>query len=242
MDFKVGVDLTWFMMVGLLTVVLSHEIFPRLVENLSTFSYWMMGFVSVLGLYASVVVHELAHSIVGRRYGMQFEWITMWMLGGIARAGSSLISPKKEFVMVAAGPLSNLILCGLLYLFVLLGSFMGLGEVYNGIVFYLVIMNAFIAAFNLLPAFPVDGGRILHSVLWAVSKSQYTATLIAGAIGMGFGFSLIILGFGRLLGLPIGGFFYSLIGFFITVSAYGHIKQEFQSRRIDYPNISNQKD
>ena len=212
LGFEVKVDITWTILALLVTWTLALGFFPERYENLTTVTYWWMGVIGALGLFASIVFHELCHSLVARRNGLPMEGITLFIFGGVAEMHEEPASPKAELWMAVAGPLSSILLALIFYLASLAGKAGALPLPVTGVISYLALINGILAGFNLLPAFPLDGGRILRAILWMRSGSLRLATRIASGIGSGFGTLLIILGvFSVLFGSFIGGIWWFMI-------------------------------
>jgi Zn-dependent protease/CBS domain-containing protein len=189
--FKIRLDLSWFVVAVLITWSLAADFFPRTYEGLAATAYWVMGAAGALLLFASVVAHELSHALVARRFGVEMRGITLFLFGGVAEMADEPPSPRAEFWVAVAGPIASLVLGGLF--FVAAGALTLPPEV-AGVLAYLATINVLLAVFNLVPAFPLDGGRILRSVLWRWKDSLRWATRVTSAIGAGFGFVLIGLG------------------------------------------------
>lgn len=218
--FGVRLDLSWLILALLVTWSLAEGLFPQQYPDLPGFIYWLMGLLGALGLFASIVFHEFCHSLVARHYGLPMKGITLFIFGGIAEMGEEPRSPKTEFLMAAAGPAASLLLALIFYLAWGQGQRLAWGDLTNGITGYLAFINVLLAAFNLLPAFPLDGGRILRSALWHWQGDLRRATRRASGIGSGFGIVLILFGLMNVFGGNlIGGMWYCLIGFFLRGAA-----------------------
>jgi Zn-dependent protease/CBS domain-containing protein len=185
-----------------------------------------MGVLGAIGLFASIIFHEFCHSLVARRYGLQMKGITLFIFGGIAEISEEPASPKTEFLMAGAGPVSSLVLALVFYLLWLLGKSLAWPDPAVGIVGYLTFINVLLALFNLVPAFPLDGGRILRSALWHWKGDLRRATRTATRIGSGFGMGLIFFGILNAIGGNlIGGMWYFLIGLFLRGAATNSYRQ-----------------
>jgi Zn-dependent protease/predicted transcriptional regulator len=214
--FKVGIDITWFILAVLITWSLAKGLFPHYFEGFSNATYWWMGAAGALGLFVSIVFHEFCHSIVARSFGLPMKGITLFIFGGIAEMNEEPESPKSEFFMAVVGPVSSVVLGGIFYLTQRGGRLINWPEPINAVLLYLAWINVILAGFNLVPAFPLDGGRILRSILWATKKNLRWATRIASGFGSAFGIFLIVLGvMSFIAGNFIGGLWYFLIGMFI---------------------------
>jgi Zn-dependent protease/predicted transcriptional regulator len=218
--FEVGIDWSWIILAILIAWSLSVGFFPFRFKNLSTETYWLMGIAGAFGLFFSIVFHEMCHSLVARKYGMPMKGITLFIFGGVAEMGEEPPTPKAEFMMAIIGPISSIVIGIVFYGIYFVGRQNGWSEPINGVVQYLAFINGLLAAFNLIPAFPLDGGRVLRSILWGLKKNLRSATRISSKIGSAFGIFLIILGaFQFLRGNFIGGMWWFLIGMFLRGAA-----------------------
>ncbi len=216
LDFQVRLDPSWIILAVLITWTLANGVFPAHYGNLSRASYWWMGAAGALGLFASIVFHELCHSLVARRYGLAMRGITLFIFGGVAEMDEEPKSPRAEFLMAAAGPLSSFLLALGFYYASTVGAIAGLPLQINGTARYLALINAMLAIFNLIPGFPLDGGRVLRSILWGWTGNLRWATRVASQIGSGFGTLIFVLGiFNVLAGNLVGGLWWFLIGMFL---------------------------
>ena len=214
--FKVNIDISWVILAVLVTWSLAQGLFPHYFECFKKSTYWWMAAASALGLFISIIFHEFCHSMVARKFGMPMNGITLFIFGGVAEMNEEPESPKSEFFTAVAGPVSSIVLSGMLFLVYGGGTLLKWPEAVNGVVAYLAWLNLILACFNLVPAFPLDGGRILRSILWGVKKNLRWATRVASGFGGAFGFFLIILGVVAFIGGNfIGGMWYFLIGMFI---------------------------
>ena len=218
--FEVSIDLSWIIIAILIAWSLSTGFFPFQYKNLSTQVYWVMGIIGAVGLFFSIIAHEFCHSLVARRSGMPMKGITLFIFGGVAEMGDEPPSAKDEFLIAVVGPLSSIAIAVIFYGIYQLGRASGWPQAVIGVVAYLSMINGLLAVFNLVPAFPLDGGRILRSILWGWKGNLRWATRISSLIGGGFGIFLIIMGFIRILsGNFIGGMWLGLIGLFIQSAA-----------------------
>jgi Zn-dependent protease len=227
LGFEVRIDLSWIIIAGLVTWSLAAGLFPYLYHGLSAETYWVMGGVGAVGLFASIILHEFCHSVVARKFGMTMKGITLFIFGGVAEMGDEPPTARAEFWMAVVGPLSSLFIGGVCYLIYLGGRQGGWPLPVYGVIYYLAYINALLAGFNLIPAFPLDGGRILRSILWGLKDNLRWATRISSAIGSGFGIFLIILGVLEVVlrGNLIGGMWWFLIGMFLRGAAQASYQQ-----------------
>ena len=224
--FSVRIDASWLIIVVLVTWSLAEGLFPVMYENLPTMTYWWMGIAGALGLFAAIIFHELSHSLVARRYGLHMKGITLFLFGGVAEMAGEPPSAKAEFMMAIAGPISSVLLALGFYGIYVVAIRAGWSVSIIGVVGYLAIINVILVAFNLIPGFPLDGGRMLRSALWYWKNNLRWATRIASQIGEGFGMVLILLGILKVIvaGNFIGGMWLCLIGMFLR----GAARQSYQ--------------
>jgi Zn-dependent protease/CBS domain-containing protein len=214
--FEVKIDLSWLILAFLVTWSLASALFPFYYKDLSTSAYWWMGIAGALGLFFSIVFHELFHSLVARRFGMPMKGITLFVFGGVAEMDEEPPSAKAEFYMSIMGPISSIFLGFVFWGIYALGKSSGWSTPVTGVFSYLRWINWILAGFNLLPAFPLDGGRVLRSALWRWKNNLSWATRISSQIGKGFGLLLILLGVLNIFrGAFVGGMWWVLIGFFM---------------------------
>jgi Zn-dependent protease len=182
--FEVRVDLSWLIIAFLIVWSLAQGFFPYQHKGLSSTTYLWMGIVGALGLFASIVFHELWHSLIARRVGLHMKGITLFVFGGVAEMDEEPPNAKAEFLMAIAGPLSSIVLGFIFYVFY--STFKGLPVPVEGVVRYLALINWILAGFNLLPAYPLDGGRVLRSALWFWKGDLRWATRIASQSGSAY--------------------------------------------------------
>ncbi|MGH7528965.1 MAG: site-2 protease family protein [Gemmatimonadales bacterium] len=216
----IRLDLSWFVVALLIAWSLATGLFPQVAPGLSPRAYWVMGVTGALGLFASILLHEFSHAWVARRHAIPIEGITLFIFGGVAEMGGEPPSPKAEFRMAAAGPVVSIVLGGLLLGLTALLD--GGPPLISGVLGYLGFINLVLAAFNLVPAFPLDGGRILRSALWHWKQDLRWATRIAARLGTGFSVVLMLLGVVRVVsGDFVGGMWSFLIGMFLRQASQG---------------------
>lgn len=224
--FKVRVDASWLIIAVLVTWSLAAGIFPREYHGLSAVSFWLMGGLGALGLFLSIIFHEFFHSLVARRLGLAMNGITLFVFGGVAEMSEEPESPRVEFLMAAAGPAASIVLGALFYAGYSAGLKAGWPPQLQGVLSYLASINWVLAVFNLLPAFPLDGGRILRAALWRWKKNLALATHRASTIGTGFALLMIVTGVVNLLfGNVLSGLWLFLIGMFLKRAAEASYRQ-----------------
>jgi Zn-dependent protease len=207
----VGLDFSLLLIAGLLTLSLAAERFPNEFPGQPTAAYWIVGLVTAGLFFASVLAHEIAHSLVARRHGVQVDGITLWMLGGVAKLGGESPTAGAELRIAAAGPATS----GALAL-----SALGAPGLLGSALAWLALINGILALFNLIPAAPLDGGRILSALLWFRHGNRYRAAATAAQVGVVFGWLLVGVGaVGWLAGLGFGGLWTALIGWFLVSAA-----------------------
>ena len=228
--FTVWIDATWLILAALLTWTLALGIFPALVPQLSYAAYWWMGVAGAIGLFISIVLHELSHAVVARRYDMPITGITLFIFGGVAELRNEPTNAKAEFLMAIAGPIASMVIGAVLLAITATGGSAMPRPVF-GVLNYLGQINWILALFNLVPAFPLDGGRILRAALWGWKKDFARATHIAAGAGQVFGLALILYGAVRFVaGDLVGGIWLFFIGLFMHGAA-GAARQEVALRR-----------
>lgn len=217
--FSVRLDPSWFIVAVLATSNLATQLFPAQNPGLPRSTYWWMGAAGALLLFASVVVHELAHSLVARRYGVPMRGITLFLFGGVAEMSAEVPHPKAEFWIAIAGPAMSLAIALASLGLGATGQDLGWPLPLVGVLTYLGQVNAMLVAFNLVPAFPLDGGRVLRSILWRWKGSLRQATRISSQIGSGFGFLLIAIGVLLVVQGNWSGLWFFLLGLFLRNAA-----------------------
>jgi len=231
-DFKIKIDLSWIFIALLVAWSLASGYFPAVYEGLPQATYWSMGIVGAIGLFFSIVFHELAHSLVARRYGIMIRGITLFIFGGVAEMETEPKNARGEFMMAIAGPLSSLFLGVVFALLSSAGQQLNAPAALYGILSYLAFFNIIIAVFNMVPAFPLDGGRVLRAALWHKSGDIRWATQIASNAGIGFGYILMALGILNFVsGNFLVGLWWFLIGIFVQNAAAAHF-QRLRMRRV----------
>lgn len=224
--FQIKVDISWLIIAALVTWSLAVGFFPHYLEGLRTIDYWILAVLGALGLFFSIVFHEFWHSYVARKFGVPIKGITLFVFGGVAEMEDDPKTPKSEFWIAIAGPLSSFFLAAFFYLIFNLAGNMGLEQGFVSVFMYLALINLILAIFNLIPAFPMDGGRILRAILWHTQKDLRWATQTAAKGGSIFGFVLMGLGLLNILtGNLVGGLWYFVIGIFIRFVAQNSYRQ-----------------
>jgi Zn-dependent protease len=215
----IGINYTWFIVFVLVTLTLATGYFPSRYPDWSSAGYVSMGLLTSLLFFASVVIHELAHSVVALAWGIPVKSITLFIFGGVASIGREPDRPLSEFLIALAGPASSMLLAvgfGLLWL---AGEVVGVAAL-SGLGFYLATINLFLALFNMVPGFPLDGGRVFRSLVWAWTGNMNRATRWAANTGRAIAV-LMIVGGGVLFltGNWSSGLWLAFIGWFLDNAA-----------------------
>lgn len=221
---SIFVHFTWFFVFALVTLSLVDR-FSGTYPKLSPVTHWMIGVITSLLFFISVLIHEMAHSLLARKLGQKVRAITLLIFGGISEIEGNPTEPKTEIWVALVGPLSSL----------------GLGAVFGGVWYltrntfpvmggvsgWLAIINIFLGGFNLLPGLPLDGGRVLHGLAWQSTGSLQRATQIAADVGQGIGYVMIMLAVWQALltGNFVGGLWLGFIGWFLVNAAQASLLQ-----------------
>jgi Zn-dependent protease/predicted transcriptional regulator len=207
---------SWFIIFALITLSLRTQ-FTAQYPHWSGQQRWALGVITSLLFFASVVFHELSHSVVARHYRIPVQSITLFVFGGLARIDRDPDSGRQEFNIAIAGPLSSLFLAGC---FFLIAHYAHAGEMVTAVCKWLWEINASLAIFNLVPGFPLDGGRVLRGIAWGITGSFTRASQIASASGRFFAYLMIFVGIWQALnGNWVGGLWLAFIGWFLLEAA-----------------------
>lgn len=234
-----GIDIkihpSWFIIFFWITFSFATGVLPN-TEDISgqpNLVYWTLSVVLTLSLFASVLFHELAHSFMARRLGIPVKQITLFILGGAAEIENDPKTAKQELLIAIAGPLSSIFLSVAFFILAMLVQGFGAVSAMIELSFiYLAVVNFVLAIFNLLPGYPMDGGRVLRSVLWFINKNKLRATKIASNTGQVTACALI--GWG--IFSPYGGVWIVIVGFFLLFIARAEYEQCKQSALDNFLN------
>jgi Zn-dependent protease/CBS domain-containing protein len=230
---EIGIHYSWLLAFILFAWLFAEGFLPQASEGYNRGTYWIVGIVATLFLFLSVLLHELAHSLVGQARGIPVRSITLFIFGGVSNLEEEAERPAAEFAMAIVGPLTSLILAFIFWVIfqamqpaVSLASFFRWGgwshqeSIVAAALYLLAFMNTMLAIFNILPGFPLDGGRVLRSILWGTTGNLVRATNIAATVGRLFGWGFIAWGVYQFLGGNwLGGLWIAFIGWFLSSAA-----------------------
>lgn len=237
---RVGLNWSLLVVVALIAWTLATGSFPSTAPGFGAGAYWTAGLLAAIVFLASLLGHELAHSVVAQRMGVRVDGITLWLFGGVSRLSGDANSARAETLITVVGPLTSLVLGGL---FLLAGAGLagaGASKLVVATVNWVGTINLTLGIFNLLPAFPLDGGRILRALLWARSKDRIRATTIAARVGVGFALLLIALGIISFLvsGNVIGGLWMVFLGWFLLGAARSEESSGLIRQALDHVSVA----
>jgi Zn-dependent protease/predicted transcriptional regulator len=226
MGFRVRANVSWLFLALLVMWSLAAGFFPAVYPGLEPAVYWAMGLAGMVGLFFSLLFHEFSHSLVARRRGMEISGITLFLFGGVAEMTAEPPDPKSEFWIAIVGPASSVLLAGVFYAIAVVMQAQGLPSHIFGVASYLGFINIILAAFNMVPGYPLDGGRVLRAALWGWKGDIRWATRWASGVGQAFGLVLVGLGILAVLtGNFVGGMWWFLIGLFVRAAASAAYQQ-----------------
>lgn len=238
-NIPIKLDLSWFIIVAFISWSLSSGYFPAIYPELEKSIYWTMGIFSAVLLFISVLLHELSHSLIAKKSNIPIKGITLFIFGGVAEMTEEPATARSEIKMAAAGPICSGAL-SLLFLIIskFFISFLPIIPII-GILKYCVFINLALMIFNLLPGFPLDGGRILRAIIWSKTGDIKKATYTTSRIGSSLGVFLIIFGFFNIFtGNFIGGLWFAFIGIFLKGAADSGYQQLLTGRLLHGIKIS----
>ncbi len=239
---EIGIHYTWIFAFIFFAWIFAQLTFPALFPNWSTATYWIAGIIVSIGIFISVLIHELCHSLVAIRRGIKVSSIVFFIFGGVSNIEKEPESAWVEFIMAGAGPASSVVLGGVFYALALLAR-NSTGDANSPVVGILGLMaeiNWLLAIFNLLPGFPLDGGRVFRSIIWGITRNLRLATNIAGNVGRAFGWAMILFGVLLLFNTSIwifqGGLFNGIwlifIGWFLLSAADSAIREQTMQQQL----------
>jgi Zn-dependent protease/CBS domain-containing protein len=223
---RVGLNISVLVIVVILVVGLAFGQLPAVFKGYPVWAYLLAGLLAAVAFLGSLLAHELAHAVVARRNGLEVEGITLWLLGGVARLRGDPASPGADFRIAFIGPLTSVVLGLGFALLAELAALSGGSRLVVGVLVYLAGLNLILAVFNLIPAAPLDGGRVLRAVLWRLRGDRNSAAVSAARAGRMFGIFLIALGVVMFVGgRGINGLWLALIGWFLVSAASAEEQQ-----------------
>jgi Zn-dependent protease len=234
--FPIRIDYSWFVLIALIVWMFGTRDFPARFPGYASSTYVTMAVAAALFFFLSLLLHELAHSVVARSRGIHVQGITLFIFGGVAQTTMEAKRPVDEFLLTVVGPLASFALAGIFVLLGIVGRNLGIPAPIAEVAGFLGILNLVLAVFNLVPGFPLDGGRILRAAIWQLTGDLRRATRWATAGGRVFGYALIALGvFSLLPGSPmdpIGSLWLVFIGWFLSNAAASSYRQFVLMRAI----------
>lgn len=215
----IEIHFTWLIIFGLILYAVTGGVLQAEVPQASTSELWAIGIIATLMFFGSLILHELAHSLVANHTGADVSRITLFVFGGVSQMTREPESPRQEFAIAIVGPLTSVALGALFY-----GLFYWLRAADAPRLWWVAShwvgrINLALAIFNMLPAFPLDGGRVLRSALWAGWRSLDRATRVASTIGRGFGYAMIVLGFLTMFVSGLQGLWLVALGWLLSGAA-----------------------
>ena len=219
---QVGIHVSWLLVFALVTWSIATGFVPQILAGSSAAEAWAIGAISALLLFASVLLHELAHSFVALSRGLPVDSITLFLFGGVSNLTADSKDPRSELVIAIVGPLTSLAIAAV----GLLLSRLPLDESLAVIVIYVTVVNALLGVFNLIPGFPLDGGRVLRAVVWRATHNVRRATEVAASVGQVVGIGLVAWGVVDVVGGNVlGGLWTAAIGLFLHNAAGSSVQQ-----------------
>jgi Zn-dependent protease len=218
------VDYSWFLIFALVTWTLATGYFPSEFRNWPAAEYWIIGLVTAILFFLSVLLHELGHSLVALMYKIPVRSITLLIFGGVSEISKEPPNPLSDFWITITGPAVNLALAGIFTLLAPLAS--GVPPLL-AVLKYLSYINLLLGLFNLVPGFPLDGGGILMSIVWGITQNKHRGILVAGMVGSFFAYVFIVLGvFLVLNGDVLNGLWTAFVGWFMLNASSGETRRE----------------
>jgi Zn-dependent protease/CBS domain-containing protein len=232
----IGIHYTWLFIFVFFSWTLAQAYFPVVYPGWSTVTYWITGAIAALLIFVSVLLHELAHSLVAKSRGIPVHSITLFILGGVSNLEEEPQKPKAEFAMAIVGPVTSLVLA--LVCWGISKLPLNANTPVAAIIVYMAYINLYLGAFNLLPGFPLDGGRVLRSIIWGSTGNLIKATEIATRVGQFFGWAFIGVGvFFMIWASLFNGLWIAFIGWFLNSSADASRKEVTLRERLSHIKI-----
>ena len=218
----IRLDSSWFLIFALVTWTLAAGYYPAEFKGWPAWEYWVMGAATAVMFFVSVLLHELSHSLVARRFGTSVRSITLFIFGGVSQLGGGTTSATREFLIAAAGPAASLLLAALFWVFE--SAAVGVAPAL-ALLRYLAYINAMLGLFNLIPGFPLDGGRVFKAIVWGVTHDAHRALRVAGTVGRVIGYLFVLFGVWQMFGGNfVNGLWISFIGWFLENAAMSEMQ------------------
>ena len=219
----IGIDYSWFLIFFLLSWVLATTYYPSEYKHWDQIEYWLAGTLTSILLFGSVLLHELGHSIIAIKYKIKVKEINLFIFGGISEINGEPPKASSEFWIAIAGPIVSLLLAGVFFILEKDVHVFLLTALFE----YLAFINFILVVFNLIPGFPLDGGRVFRAIIWGITKNFKKATNVAVAAGRLFGFIFILYGVYQIFGGNIlNGLWISFIGWFLDNAAVSQLREQ----------------
>jgi Zn-dependent protease/CBS domain-containing protein len=237
---EIGLHYSWFIIAVLITFSLVGQ-FHSVNSHWGNVEIWLAAVITALLFFVTLLLHELAHSLVAKARGLRVRAITLFALGGVSQIESEASDAKSEFWIAIAGPLTSIVIAVVLLGLARVTGWSGSTQPVTpvaSVLLWLGYINAMLAAFNLIPGYPLDGGRVLRAIIWWFTKSQSTATRAAAYVGQAIAVLFILLGLYRFfLGTNFGGLWIAFIGWFLLDAAKSsqlqlELTAELRNRRV----------
>ena len=213
---EIGLNWSLVFVFALVAWSLAVTILPQTVPNRSAAAYWTTGLIGAVVFYACLLAHELSHSVVARRNGVEVSEITLWLFGGVSKLAGEPRSPGVEALITVVGPLTSILLAVVAYVLALLASAAGASPLVSNLLVWLAVLNLSLGVFNLIPAFPLDGGRLLSTFFWWRTGTRQRGVHIAVQVGRIFAFGMIAIGVLLLFqGDRFNGIWLAFLGWFL---------------------------
>ncbi|MDI6716214.1 MAG: site-2 protease family protein [Actinomycetota bacterium] len=236
---KIILDYSWFIIFAIIIFILSFSLFPQLIPGFGASTYIVIGIITSIFFFSSVLAHELVHSIIAKMNGINVESITLIIFGGISRITEEPRTPGVEFKISIAGPLSSIVLGAIFFSIFFVASRVNLGLFIVVPALWLGYINVALGLFNLLPGFPLDGGRVFRSAIWYFTGSLRRSTAIASAVGKGIAYTMIIIGIvGPLFFGLISLLWFVLLGWYLLRAAEAGYEQVLYHEALEKVKVS----
>jgi Zn-dependent protease len=232
---QVGLNWTFMALVALVVVWLARNRFPIEAPGRSGAAYALAGLLTAVGLLVGVLLHELGHAVIARRAGLKVDGITLSWMGGVTRIEGDAVRPRSEFAIAGIGPTVSAGIGGLLWLVHTEAHSLGVGSLVLAAIGWLAAINIVLAIFNVLPAAPLDGGKVMHAAVWAATGDRWKATRIAAGAGIGLG--VLLIGLGLVITArhrdPFNGLLIGVLGWWLMASARAELEASGVHRALD---------